>query len=109
MVFGDSSTTNTWLTDSRIEIHGPGHSKVVIGEDCIDDWEKYLDVMVASVAENGGRSCINASGIWVPSHAEQIAEAIAERLAQVMLALLTTKRRSLHLSLIRTLPLAFRS
>jgi acyl-CoA reductase-like NAD-dependent aldehyde dehydrogenase len=84
MVFGDSSTTNTWLTDSRIEIHGPGYSKVVIGEDCIDDWEKYLDVMVASIAENGGRSCINASGIWVPRHAEQIAEAIAERLAQVM-------------------------
>ncbi len=46
MVFGDSSTTSIWESDSRIEIHGPGYSKIVIGEDCIDDWEKYLDVMV---------------------------------------------------------------
>src|SRR5687767_2447122 len=84
MVFGDASTTNTWQTDARIEIHGPGHSKVVIGDDCIDDWEKYLDVMVASVVDNGGRSCVNASGIWVTKHAEEIAEALATRLAQVM-------------------------
>ena len=83
IVFGDSSTTNTWQTDARIEIHGPGYSKVVIGEDCIDDWEKYLDIMVASILENGGRSCINASGIWVTKHAEEIAEALAKRLAQV--------------------------
>ena len=56
----------------------------MIGEDCIDDWEKYLDVMVASIVENGGRSCINASGVWVPAHAEEIAEALAERLAQIL-------------------------
>jgi acyl-CoA reductase-like NAD-dependent aldehyde dehydrogenase len=84
MIFGDASTTNTWQTDSRIEIHGPGYSKVVIGEDCVDDWEKYLDIMIASIVENGGRSCINASGIWVTRHAEKIAEALAVRLAQVM-------------------------
>ncbi len=84
MIFGDASTTNAWQTDSRIEIHGPGYSKVVIGEDCIDDWEKYLDIMVASVVENGGRSCVNASGIWVTKHAEAIAEALAARLAEVM-------------------------
>jgi acyl-CoA reductase-like NAD-dependent aldehyde dehydrogenase len=84
MVFGDASTTNAWQSDGRIEIHGPGHSKVLIGEDCIDDWEKYLDIMVASIVDNGGRSCINASGVWVTRHAEEIAEALAERLAQVM-------------------------
>ena len=83
MVFGDSSTTGRWETDSRIEIHGPGYSKIVIGEDCIDDWEKYLDVMVGSVVDNGGRSCVNASAIWVPSHAKAIAEALAERLAKI--------------------------
>jgi len=83
IVFGDSSTTGMWENDSRIEIHGPGYSKVVIGEDCIDDWEKYLDVMVASIADNGGRSCVNASGIWVPRKAREIAEALAERLAKI--------------------------
>jgi len=84
MVFGDVASTRVWQGDPRIEIHGPGYSKIVIGEDAIDDWEKYLDVMVASILENSGRSCINASGVWVPRHAEKIAEALAERLATVV-------------------------
>ena len=83
MVFGDASSTSLWQGDPRIEIHGPGFSKVVIGEDCIDDWEQYLDVLVRSIADNGGRSCINASGIWVPRHAEEISEALANRLSQI--------------------------
>jgi acyl-CoA reductase-like NAD-dependent aldehyde dehydrogenase len=84
IVFGDSSTTGMWENDQRIEIHGPGYSKIVIGEDCIDDWEQYLDVMVASIADNGGRSCVNASGVWVPRHAREIAAALAARLAQIV-------------------------
>ena len=83
MIFGDASSTSLWQGDSRIEIHGPGFSKIVIGEDCIDHWEQYLDVMVRSIADNGGRSCINASGIWVPRHADKISEALAERLSQI--------------------------
>lgn len=84
IIFGDSSTTSMWGGDARIEIHGPGYSKIIIGEDCIDDWEQYLEVMVTSIAENGGRSCINASGVWVPRHAEEIAEALAARLAEIL-------------------------
>lgn len=83
MMFGDASSTRLWQGNNRIEIHGPGFSKIVIGEDLVDDWEKYLDIMVASILENSGRSCINASGVWTPAHAEEIAEAIADRLAQV--------------------------
>jgi acyl-CoA reductase-like NAD-dependent aldehyde dehydrogenase len=84
MVFGDSSTTSVWEGDARIEVHGPGYSKVVIGEDCVDDWEQYLDVMVSSIAANGGRSCINASGVWTPRHAKEIGQALAERLARIV-------------------------
>ncbi len=84
MIFGDSATAALWENDPRLEIHGPGFSKVLIGEDCIDDWEQYLDVMVASIVDNGGRSCVNASGIWVPRHAREIAAALAERLAQIV-------------------------
>ena len=84
MVFGDSSTTSVWKSDPRIEIHGPGHSKIVIGDDLVDRWEDYLDVMVASIADNGGRSCVNASGVWVTRHADEIAEALAERLSQIV-------------------------
>jgi len=84
LLFGDSSTTSVWANDPRIEIHGPGYSKVIIGEDCIDNWEQHLDVLVASIAENGGRSCVNASAVWVPRHADKISEALAERLARVV-------------------------
>lgn len=84
IIFGDASTAGLWENDPRMEIHGPGYSKIVIGEDCIDDWEKYLDVMVASIVENGGRSCVNASGVWVPAHGREIAAALAERLAQIV-------------------------
>ena len=84
MVFGDTSSTKLWRNDSRIEVHGPGYSKIVIGRDAIGDWERYLDVMVTSIAANSGRSCINASGVWVPAHAREIAEALAERLARVI-------------------------
>jgi hypothetical protein len=83
MVFGDVSSTRQWQGDPRIEVHGPGYSKIVIGEDCADDWEQYIEVMVSSILENSGRSCINASGVWTPSHAAEIAEALAVRLAAV--------------------------
>jgi acyl-CoA reductase-like NAD-dependent aldehyde dehydrogenase len=84
MVFGDTGSTKPWRNDPRIEVHGPGYSKIVIGRDAIGDWEKYVDVMVASIAENSGRSCINASGVWVPAHSREIAEALAERLCRVV-------------------------
>jgi len=84
IIFGDTASTGVWSGDARIEIHGPGFSKIVIGADCIDRWEQYLDVMVNSIAANGGRSCVNASGIWVPAHAEKIAEALSSRLAQIV-------------------------
>ncbi len=83
MLFGDSTTTRPWQSDPRVEIHGPGESKIVLGSDGADDWELGLDVMVSSIAGNAGRSCINASAVFTPSHGEQIARALAERLAKV--------------------------
>ncbi|MDB5330850.1 MAG: mmsA [Phycisphaerales bacterium] len=83
MLFGDASTTKMWSKDPRVEVHGPGWSKVILGEDAADEWEKYVDLMVGSIAANGGRSCINASGIWTPKNADKIAEALARKLATV--------------------------
>src|SRR5215207_161374 len=84
LVFGDASTTSMWENDPRVEIHGPGYSKIIIGEDCVDHWEQYLDVMIASIADNGGRSCVNASAVWTPAHAAVISEALAQRLAKIV-------------------------
>ncbi len=80
MMFGDDATVSQHAGDPRVEVHGSGKSKILIGEDRIDDWEKYLDIMVESVSANSGRSCINTSAILVPRHADAIAEAIAKRL-----------------------------
>lgn len=84
MFFGDSASVGKYANDPRIELHGTGYSKVVLGDDVVDEWEKYLDVMVASITENGGRSCINASGVWVTRHGREIAEALAERLSRIV-------------------------
>ena len=83
MLFGDASTTKAWAHDSRVELHGPGYSKVILGEDAADEWEKHVDLIVASIAANGGRSCINASAVWTPKNADAIADAVAKKLSQV--------------------------
>jgi acyl-CoA reductase-like NAD-dependent aldehyde dehydrogenase len=83
VMFGDASAVGIWENDPRVELHGPGYSKIIIGEDCVDEWERHLDVLIASIVENGGRSCVNASAVWTPAHAEAISEALAQRLAQI--------------------------
>jgi acyl-CoA reductase-like NAD-dependent aldehyde dehydrogenase len=83
MVFGDVSTTRAWEGDPRVEIHGPGYSKVVLGPDASQEWERHLDVAVTSILENSGRSCVNASGVWMTANADAFAEARAPRLARV--------------------------
>jgi acyl-CoA reductase-like NAD-dependent aldehyde dehydrogenase len=83
MLFGDAQTTGRYRNLSSVQIHGPGWSKVVIGDDFADRWRDYLDVCASSVLDNSGRSCINASAIVVSRHADAIADALAARLAAV--------------------------
>ena len=82
MIFGGASTTQPWVDDPRVEIHGPGYSKILLGDDTADDWERYLDIIASSIEANGGRSCINASAVWTPKNGRDIAQALADRLAQ---------------------------
>ncbi len=83
IIFGDRKTVERYDGDARVEVHGPGWSKILLGEDVVDDWRQYLDVMVQSVLANGGRSCVNASAIVTPRHGDAIAEALAEVLGPV--------------------------
>jgi len=83
MLFGDTATTKPWADDPRVELHGPGYSKVILGDDAAKDWKKYVDVLVSSILANGGRSCINASAIWTPKHGREIADVVAGELAKV--------------------------
>lgn len=83
MLFGGGATTKPYEDNPHVELHGPGFSKIILGDDNADDWEKYLDLMESSIMANCGRSCINASGIWTPRHGKEIAETIAQRFAKV--------------------------
>jgi acyl-CoA reductase-like NAD-dependent aldehyde dehydrogenase len=83
LVFGGQATVDRYRGNPRVQAHGPGFSKILLGDDQVDHWERYLDVMVESVFLNSGRSCINCSGIWASRHTREIADAIARRLADV--------------------------
>jgi acyl-CoA reductase-like NAD-dependent aldehyde dehydrogenase len=83
MLFGDASTVGGWKDDPRVQLHGPGWSKVLFGADVAPEWERHLDVLAASVADNGGRSCLNASAVYTPSHGREMAEGLARRLAEL--------------------------
>jgi len=83
MFFGDVAAVGSVAGDPRVELHGPGYSKVLFGADLADNWRDYLDLIAGSVAENGGRSCVNASGVWTPAHGRELAEALAAKLVAI--------------------------
>jgi acyl-CoA reductase-like NAD-dependent aldehyde dehydrogenase len=83
LIFGGTATVDRYRNNARVQAHGPGFSKILLGDDQVDQWEKYLDLMVDSVFANSGRGCINCSGIWASRHTRDIATALAERLAAV--------------------------
>ncbi len=84
LIFGGSATVEQYKGNPRVQAHGPGFSKILLGEDQVDNWEKYVDIMADSVFINSGRGCINCSGVWAPRHARKIAEAIAAKIGPVM-------------------------
>jgi len=83
MIFGGQQTLDKYKGTPRVQPHGPGFSKILIGDDMVDQWESFLDILVDSVFANSGRSCINASGIWASRHTREIAQAIAGKLGPV--------------------------
>jgi acyl-CoA reductase-like NAD-dependent aldehyde dehydrogenase len=83
VIFGGQATVDRYRGNPKVQAHGPGFSKILLGDDEVDNWEKYLDLMVDSVYANSGRGCINCSGIWASRHTREIADAIGKRLAAV--------------------------
>jgi acyl-CoA reductase-like NAD-dependent aldehyde dehydrogenase len=83
LIFGSTATVEQYKGNPRVRVHGPGFSKLILGDDEVDNWEKYLDVICNGVFINSGRGCINCSGIWVSRHGREIAEAMAQRLGPI--------------------------
>ncbi len=84
LIFGGTATVEQYKGNPRVQAHGPGFSKIILGDDCVDDWEKYIDVMAESIFKNSGRGCINCSGVWASRHTEKIAAALAEKIGPEM-------------------------
>jgi len=83
MLFGGQPTVEAYRGDPRVQVHGPGFSKILLGDDVVDRWEDYIDLITDSVYLNSGRGCINCSGVWASRHTEEIAQAIAERIGPI--------------------------
>ena len=83
MIFGGTATVEQYKGNPRVQAHGPGFSKILLGDDEVDNWEKHLDLMCESIYINSGRGCINCSGIWASRHTNEIAKAIANRLGPI--------------------------
>lgn len=82
VVFGGPDMSRRYAGRVDVAVHGPGYAKVLLGPDV--DPAHHLELLAESVARNGGRSCINASTIVLPSGADVLAEALADRLASVV-------------------------
>src|SRR5437899_3958408 len=83
LIFGGTATVEQYKGNPRVQAHGPGFSKIILGDDKVDQWEKYLDIMCDSVFVNSGRGCINCSGIWASRHGKKIAEAVAAKIGPI--------------------------
>ncbi len=83
MIFGGPSTVQQYEGNPRVQVHGPGYSKILIGDDCVDSWPEFVDLIADSIYRNGGRSCINCSSVYASRHTEEIAAAIAEKLGPI--------------------------
>jgi len=83
MIFGGTATVERYKGNPRVQAHGPGFSKVIFGDDMVDQWEKYIDLIADSIYLNSGRGCINCSGVWASRHTKEIAAALAKRIGPV--------------------------
>src|SRR5437867_3418953 len=83
MIFGGTATVERYKGDPRVQVHGPGFSKIILGDDVVDHWQDYIGIMADSVFLNSGRGCINCSGIWASRHTREIAAALAEWLGPI--------------------------
>jgi acyl-CoA reductase-like NAD-dependent aldehyde dehydrogenase len=83
IAFGNDSTLKKYAPYRHIQVHGSGRSKILLGDDYADAWEKHLDPIVNAISANGGRSCINCSSVLIGRNRDALADALARRLAAI--------------------------
>ena len=81
LVYGGDDVVKKYGGGPRVLPQGPGRSKILITADV--DWREHLDTIVASVADQAGVTCINTTAVLVEGDPAPLAQAIAERLADL--------------------------
>ena len=51
MMFGGQAAVDQHRGNPRVQVHGPGFSKILFGDDVVDRWPDYLDLLVESVVD----------------------------------------------------------
>src|SRR4051794_23415139 len=62
VVYGGDDVVAKYASDPGVLPQGPGRSKILITADT--DWRDHLDTIVASVADEGGTACVNATAVF---------------------------------------------
>ncbi|WP_203805078.1 aldehyde dehydrogenase family protein [Mycobacterium heckeshornense] len=81
MVYGDQHVVDKYATDPTVFVNGPGRSKMLITAE--QDWRDYLNVVVDSIANQGGMACVNTTAVLYEGDPTALAGAIADRLSTV--------------------------
>src|SRR5438477_327798 len=100
LIFGGTATVEQYKGNPRVQAHGPGFSKIILGDDKVDQWEKYIDLMADSIYVNSGRGCINCSGVWASRHTEKIAEALVAKIGPTLVCSAITDDKKFQRALI---------
>ncbi|MFH8442991.1 aldehyde dehydrogenase family protein [Streptomyces sp. NPDC018026] len=79
VVYGGDDVVARYAHDPRVLPQGPGRTKILVTADT--DWREHLDVIVASVAGEGGTACVNTTAVLVEGDPAPLAEALAARLS----------------------------
>ncbi|MEU9317250.1 aldehyde dehydrogenase family protein [Streptomyces sp. NPDC048295] len=79
VVYGGDDVVARYAGDPRVLPQGPGRSKILVTADT--DWRAHIDTIVASVADEGGTACVNATAVLVEDDPAPLAEALAARLS----------------------------
>jgi hypothetical protein len=82
MVYGGQDVVDKYANDPRVNVNGPGRTKIVITAE--QDWHDHLDVIVDSICSQGGMACVNTTAVLYEGDAAPLAQAIADRLATIV-------------------------
>ncbi|MEU0004273.1 aldehyde dehydrogenase family protein [Streptomyces sp. NPDC006314] len=81
LAYGSDEIIREYAEDRKVLPLTPGRSKILLTAEV--DWRSQLDMLVDSVAHHAGTGCVNATAVFVEGDPAPVAEALAERLAEL--------------------------